>query len=250
MSIWGKIIGGAAGFALGGPLGALLGALAGHAIDRMSDAGALPGGAPAGAAPDGTRQVAFTIAVIALGAKMAKADGVVTRDEVAAFKKVFRVPPEEAKNVARVFDLAKRDARGFEAYAQQVARLFRDNPAVLEELLDCLFLIARADGHYHAAEKTYLASVARILGFDEATFRRVEAENFGPDKADPYTILGVAHDSAPDAIKAAYRKLIRENHPDKLIAAGMPEEFVAAANDRMAAINDAYDRVSRERGFK
>jgi DnaJ like chaperone protein len=163
---------------------------------------------------------------------------------------VFRIPPEEAKNVARVFDLAKRDARGFEPYAQQVARLFRDNPAVLEELLHCLFLIARADGHYHAAEKAYLESVARIFGFDDATFRRIEAENFGPDKADPYVILGVAHDAEPDAIKAAYRKLIRENHPDKLIAAGMPEEFVAAANDRMAAINDAYDRVGRERGFK
>ncbi|HVO14636.1 MAG TPA: TerB family tellurite resistance protein [Alphaproteobacteria bacterium] len=249
MSIWGKIIGGAAGFALGGPLGALIGALAGHAIDRMSDIGA-SGAAPSGAAGDGTRQIAFTIAVIALGAKMAKADGVVTRDEVAAFKRVFQVPPEEAKNVARVFDLAKRDVRGFEPYAQQVARLFRDNPAVLEELLDCLFLIARADGHYHAAEKAYLERVAQIFGFDEATFRRIEAENFGPDKADPYSILGVARDAAPEAIKAAYRKLIRENHPDKLIAEGLPEEFVGAANDRMAAINDAYDRVSKERGIR
>jgi DnaJ like chaperone protein len=251
MSIWGKIIGGAAGFALGGPLGALIGALAGHAIDRMSDVGGLDrGGAAGGAAPDGTRQVAFTIAVIALGAKMAKADGVVTRDEVAAFKQVFRVPPEEARNVARVFDLAKRDARGFEAYAQQIARLFRDNPAVLEELLDCLFLIARADGHYHEAEKAYLRRVAQIFGFDDAAFRRIEAENFGPDKADPYTILGVAHGAAPEAIKAAYRKLIRENHPDKLIAEGLPEEFVGAANDRMAAINDAYDRVCKERGLR
>jgi DnaJ like chaperone protein len=252
LSIWGKIIGGTAGFALGGPLGALIGALAGHAIDRMSDMGAPAGGAAGGGAgpADGTRQVAFTIAVIALGAKMAKADGVVTRDEVAAFKQVFRVPPEEAGNVASVFDLAKRDARGFEPYAQQVARLFRDNPAVLEELLDCLFLIARADGHYHAAEKAYLGNVATIFGFDAAAFARIEAENFGPDKADPYTILGVGHDAQPDAIKAAYRKLIRENHPDKLIAEGLPEEFVGAATDRMAAINDAYDRVCRQRGIK
>jgi DnaJ like chaperone protein len=245
MSIWGKIIGGAAGFALGGPIGALIGALAGHAIDRMSDMDGSADGAPA----DATRQVAFTIAVIALGAKMAKADGVVTRDEVAAFKQAFRVPPEEAKNVARVFDLAKRDARGFEPYAQQVARLFRDNPAVLEELLNCLFLIARADGRYHDGEKAYLRRVALIFGFDDAAFRRIEAENFGADKADPYTILGVARDAAPQAIKAAYRKLIRENHPDKLIAEGLPEEFVGAANDRMAAINDAYDRVAKERGI-
>jgi DnaJ like chaperone protein len=247
MTIWGKIIGGAAGFALGGPLGALIGALAGHAVDRMSGMGLQPG---SGAPGDGTRQVAFTIAVIALGAKMAKADGVVTRDEVAAFKQVFRIPPEEAKNVARVFDLAKKDARGFEPYAQQVARLFRDQPAVLEELLHCLFLIARADGHYHDAEKAYLRSVATIFGFDAAGFARLEAEYFGPDKADPYTILGVGHDAAPDAIKAAYRRLIRENHPDKLIADGLPEEFVDAATDRMAAINDAYDRVCKQRGIK
>jgi DnaJ like chaperone protein len=251
MSIWGKIIGGAAGFALGGPLGALIGALAGHAVDRMSDMGGLTGGVPdEGAAADGTRQIAFTIAVIALGAKMAKADGVVTRDEIAAFKQAFRVPPDEARNVARVFDLAKKDARGFEPYANQVARLFHDNPAVLEELLDCLFRIARADGRYHDAEKDYLRSVAGIFGFDAQTFARIEAENFGPDRADPYTILGVGHDAAPDAIKAAYRKLIRENHPDKLIAQGMPEEFVEAANERMAAINVAYDRVCKERGIK
>ena len=246
MSIWGKIIGGAAGFALGGPLGALVGALAGHAIDRMSDMGA-----PAvGPAADGTRKIAFTIAVIALGAKMAKADGVVTRDEIAAFKQAFRVPPDEVKNVARVFDLAKKDARGFEPYASQVARLFRDHPAVLEELLDCLFRIARADGRYHGAEKAYLRKVAGIFGFDAATFARIEAENFGPDKADPYTILGVDHNAEPEAIKAAYRKLIHENHPDKLIAEGMPEEFVDAATERMAAINVAYDRVCQERGIR
>ena len=137
MSVWGKLAGAAAGLAIGGPIGALLGGVAGHyVIDRDKE-------------EDGPaeNQVAFTVGVIALGAKMAKADGVVTRDEVSAFKRAFHVPPDEAKNVARVFDLAKRDARGFEPYASQVARLFRDNPAVLEELLDCLFRIARADGH-------------------------------------------------------------------------------------------------------
>src|SRR5689334_10184830 len=167
MSIFGKIIGGAAGFALGGPLGALLGALAGHAADKYVD-----GETPAIAGPDGavddhaaTRQVAFTVAVIALGAKMAKADGQVDRSEIAAFKEVFQVPPSETANVARVFDLAKRDARGFEPYAKQIAKMFRKNHPVLEELLDGLFHIARADGRIHDAEIAYLAEVAQLFGF-------------------------------------------------------------------------------------
>src|SRR5690554_2738674 len=139
MSVWGKILGGAAGFALGGPIGALVGALAGHAVDRMN-------GGVAVAEADGTKQIAFTIGVIALGAKLAKADGHVNRKEVDAFKQVFHIPANEMKNVGRVFDQARRDARGFEPYARQLASMFADNRAVLEELLDGLFHIARADG--------------------------------------------------------------------------------------------------------
>ena len=246
MSIWGKIIGGAAGFALGGPLGALLGVAAGHAVDRMSDA------AGATAADSGTdvRQVAFTIAVVALGAKMAKADGHVTRDEVTAFKQVFRIAQDEEKNVARFFDQAKKDTTGFELYARQVARMFQDNPAVLEELLDCLFHIARADGVYHPNEKAFLKEVSEIFGFSAADFRRIEAKNMGPDEADPYTVLGVAHGSTDTEVKAAYRKLIKEHHPDRLVAQGMPEDVVELANEKLAAINDAYAKVEKERGMK
>lgn len=241
MSIWGKILGGAAGFALGGPLGALIGAAAGHAVDAMRRP-AEPG--------DQTKSIAFTIAVIALAAKLAKADGVVTRDEVAAFKRVFKIPPEEARNVGRVFDQARKDARGFELYAQQVARMFRDNPAVLEELLYCLAHVARADGHVHPHEHEFLAKVAEIFGLDQAAFERITALGGGPGETDPYAILGVKREMADDALKAAYRKLVRENHPDSLIAQGMPEEFVRLANDRLAAINGAWDRIRQERGLR
>jgi len=246
MSIWGKIIGGAAGFALGGPLGAFAGVLAGHAVDRMS---APPEGGDAAATSE-VKQVAFTIAVVALGAKMAKADGVVTRDEVAAFREVFHVPPEEVKNVGRVFDRAKRDTIGFEAYAKQVSRMFRDNPAVLQELLDCLFHIAKADGVYHPHEKDYLRKVAEIFGFDDTEFRRIEARNVGPDQADPYVILGVDPEASNESIKAAYRTLIKEHHPDRLIAQGMPEDVVEVANEKLAAINNAYDRIEKLRGLR
>ncbi|MHA1538092.1 MAG: TerB family tellurite resistance protein [Alphaproteobacteria bacterium] len=246
MSIWGKIIGGTAGFAMGGPLGALFGVLAGHAVDRLSTQGELH------ETPDGPeiKQVAFTIAVVALGAKMAKADGVVTRDEVNAFKEVFKVPPEEARNVARFFDQAKKDSTGFEPYAKQVAGMFRDQPAVLEELLNCLFHIARADGVYHPEEKKFLRAVAEIFGFGEATFRRIEAENMGPDKADPYTVLGVSREDGDARIKAAYRTLIKEHHPDRLVAQGMPKEVVEMANEKLANINNAYDKIEKERGMK
>lgn len=241
MSIWGKLGGAAAGFLLGGgPIGALLGAFAGH---MLIDRDEVPGGESADAPG-----VVFTIAVIALGAKMAKADGVVTKDEEEAFKRIFRVPPSEEANVRRIFNLARQDTAGFEAYAKQIANLFRGNPAILEDVLDGLFEIAKADGVLHPGELAFLERVAEIFGFTEAEFRRIRASHFGPDAADPYAILGVAHAASNDEIKRTYRFLVRENHPDSLIARGVPEEFVRLANDKLAAINAAYDRIEQERG--
>jgi DnaJ like chaperone protein len=241
MTIWGKILGGAAGFALGGPLGAILGAVAGHAVDRYR--------ATQREDEDPTRSIAFTIGVIVLSAKMAKADGVVTRDEVDAFKKIFRVPPNETANVAKVFNQARRDSAGFEPYAKQLAGMFHDNPAVLEELLNCLAYIAHADGKVHDAEKRFLHEVAAIFELDSAAFERATTIRLDPDEADPYQLLGVKRDAADDEIKSAYRKLVRENHPDRLMAQGVPEEFIEIANRKLAAINGAYDMVQRERGF-
>jgi DnaJ like chaperone protein len=254
MSIWGAILGGAAGFTLGGPLGALLGAAAGHAIGKLARR-AGDGATPVEPPFDGvdpraaTRQVAFTIAVIALGAKMAKADGIVSRAEVDAFKQVFHVPEQEMQNVGRVFDQARRSPHGFEAYAGQVARMFRHQPAVLEELLDGLFHIAKADGTVHPEELGYLRKVADIFGFSDHDFERIRAEHLGPDKADPYEILGVARTMTDSEIKVAYRKLVREHHPDRLIAKGMPKEFIDVANEKLATINAAWDRISRERNI-
>jgi DnaJ like chaperone protein len=256
MSILGAILGGAAGLiALGGPLGALLGAAAGHAIGRLSrrKAASIDGAVPPGLEGldprAATKQVAFTIAVIALGAKMAKADGIVTRDEVDAFKQVFRVPEDELQSVARVFDQARRSPLGFEAYAAQVARMFKGQPAVLEELLDGLFHIAKADGQVGSAELDYLRKVGVIFGVREPDFERIRAEHLGPDEADPYEILGVTRRSEDAEIKAVYRKLVREHHPDRLIAKGMPKEFIDVATEKLATINAAWDKISKERGI-
>lgn len=259
LSVWGKIVGGAAGFALGGPLGALIGAAAGHAVDlyRDSERDAAPdsGGPGASSSRPGderaaTRQVAFTVAVIVLAAKMAKADGRVTREEIAAFKQVFHVPGPELRNVGRLFDQARKDAHGFEPYARQIARMFPRRSKVLEELIDGLFYIAKADGKVSEEELSYLHRIASIFGFAEADWGRIRESHLGADRSDPYRILGVAHDASDGAIKAAWRKLIREHHPDKLIAKGMPKEFVDLATQKMASINAAYDRIAKARGLR
>jgi DnaJ like chaperone protein len=253
MSIWGKIIGGMTGFALGGPLGALVGAVAGHAYDtykttQSESASPLLGG-PSQTAQN-AKQMAFSVAVIVLGAKMAKADGAVTRAEVNAFKEVFRIRPEDVKTVGRVFDAAKEDAAGFEPYAEQVAELFRHEPTVLEELLAGLFHVARADGGVSREELGFLKQVARIFGLSDQAFHRVRAAFDGERGTDPYEVLGVDRGASDAEVKQTYRKLIRENHPDTLIAKGMPQEFIDVANGRMAAINAAYDQIEKERGLR
>ena len=234
MSIWGKVSGAGAGFLVGGPLGALVGAVAGHFIfDRESDPG-----------------VVFTIAIIALSGKMARADGVVTDQEFNIFRRVFALPPQDEANVRRIFNLARQDIAGYEAYAQQIARLFAGNPALLEDVLDGLFEIAKADGVLHPCEAAFLERVAEIFGFAPNEFRRIRASHFAPELTDPYVILGLAYDSNDDELKQTYRRLVRENHPDSLMARGVPIEFEKLANDKLAAINTAYEKIQAERGLK
>lgn len=242
MSIWGKVIGGVVGFYLGGPLGGILGAVAGHVVDRSRTRSR---DQPKDSLE--TRQTAFTVAVIVLGAKMAKADGRVTRDEVDAFKQVFQIPPDEMGDVGRLFNEAKREASGFEPYAAQIGRMFAADRAVLEELLGGLFHIAKADGQVQASELDYLAKVAHEFGFDARSFERIRASHLSPHEADPYQVLGLSRGAGKAEVKKAYRALIRENHPDTLIAKGMPQEFIDLANQKMAAINAAHERIERER---
>ena len=232
MSVWGKVSGAAAGLLVGGPVGALVGAVAGHFLfDHQGDPG-----------------VTFTIAVIALAGKMAKADGEVSEIELLAFQRIFQVPPHEQANVQRIFNLARQDVAGYEAYAGQIARLFMGNPALLEDVLDGLFEIAKADGVLHPAESAFLERVSEIFGFAPNEFRRIRASHFAPELTDPYVILGVSYVAGDDEIKQTYRRLVRENHPDSLMARGVPEEFVKLANDKLAAINTAYDKIKTERG--
>jgi DnaJ like chaperone protein len=239
MSVWGKLAGAAAGLAVGGPIGALLGGVAGHyAIDRDGE-------------QDGPaeNQVAFTVGVIALGAKMAKADGVVTMDEVNAFKEVFKVPEGEMKNVARVFNLAKQDVSGYEAYAEQLATMFKGNRKLLEDVLEGLFHIAKADESLHPGEEEFLSQVAKRFGLTPTEFSYIKARHVVASKRNPYDVLGIDPSIGNDDLKSQYRRLVADNHPDKLMARGVPKEFIAIATEKVATINEAYDAIAKERGM-
>jgi len=242
MGLWATLIGGTAGLALGGPLGALLGAVAGHAIDRLQTS-------PAKLQPpeQAVRSAAFTIGAIALAAKMAKADGHVTDDEIIAFGEVFTMEPGEAANMRRVFDLARQSTAGYESYARQIAALFEPASPVLEELLGALCHIARADGHVPEQELDYLRHVAELFGFVGAEFERIRWSHLGDLGwgSNPYIILGLTPDMAPETMKAAWRRLVRENHPDRLMAEGLPPQAIKLANEKLAAINAAWDDIKR-----
>lgn len=254
MKIWGKIVGGTAGFALGGPIAGLLGVMAGHAVDQYVREGRTDGDMSPAERRDpkdhpGLRQIGFTIGVIALGAKMARVDGEVTRSEVEAFRSFFQVPPEEERNVERFFDLAKRDAAGFEPYARQVAALFPDAPEILENVLEGLFDIAKADGRVSAEEADYLSKVAGTFGLGTERFERARAAALGVVDCEPCVILGIDPLASDEEIRQAWLRQVRMHHPDRLIAEGLPEEAIAVANRKLALINDAYDRLRRQRGL-
>ncbi|OCW58600.1 J domain-containing protein [Hoeflea olei] len=200
--------------------------------------------------PETRRNVAFSVAVIALSAKMAKADGIVAPEEVRAFQDIFTIPEAEAQNVARLYNLAKQDVAGYDVYAQRVAGMCGSghaNCAMLEDVLDGLFHIAKADGVIHEKELDFIAHVAEIFRIDETHFARILARHVHPDGIDPYAVLGLAPATPFDEVKKRYRELASESHPDRLRARGVPEEFLRLANDRMAALNEAYSVIEKAR---
>ena len=266
MSLWGKILGGVAGFAMGGPMGAVLGAALGHAADQKGGPGGGPGGvSPADllgkpdplrmteiAAMMGSRDTVFSIAVVVLAAKLAKADGPVKRAEIDAFKRMFRFAPENAKDIAKLWDGARESAEGFEAFADKLGEAFSDNRTVLEEVLASLFAVARADGPLNQAEERFLAEVRRRFALNERAWESARTGATGriePAGPDPYEVLGVARSATNDEIRAAWRQLMRENHPDTLASRGVPPHFVEQATRRVSEFNAAWNRIKKERGL-
>jgi DnaJ like chaperone protein len=230
MSIWTRINDALAALASGEGLSAL--------FDRLRG---VPEQSP-------ERSIGFTIAVIALGAKMAKADGQVTRNEVTTFRRLFTIPPEEEANAARVFNLARQDVSGFDAYARKIAAMFpEDDSKTLIDLVEALFTIALADGEYHPKEDAFLAEVAGIFGIGEPCFRSLRARFVEGAPRDPYDVLGVPPGSPLDAVRAAWKQAVRDSHPDRLIARGVPPEAVALASRRLIDINAAWEEINGKR---
>jgi DnaJ like chaperone protein len=232
MSIWTRIAEALSALASGEPLSVV--------FDRLRSA------------PAPEQSVGFTIAVLALGAKMAKADGTVTRDEVTAFRRIFTFPDGEEAHAAHVFNLARQDVAGFDAYARKVARLFNpegrricaDDHHVLVDILEALFQVALADGSYHPGEDAFLTNVADAFGLDEGCFRTVRSRLVEGAPRDPYDVLGLPRDATKEAARKAWKALVHDTHPDVMQARGVPPEAMKLAERRMQLINEAWREIN------
>ena len=244
MSIWGKIIGGTTGFALGGPLGAIIGIMIGGSFDRsarkLSSSNQIS---------QQQKQNVFALCIIVLSAKIAKADGQVTKDEIYTFKEKFNIQAEEMSEVSKIFNEAKKSSFGFKNIADQVGNLFSDNKVLLEQLLNNLFYIAEADGLTSINEVEVLRSISQSFHFNETDFQRIFHSRLNNKESDPYKILGVTREDSDNNIRKKWIELSKEHHPDYLIAKGMPKEFIKEANKELSSINLAYDKIKELRGF-
>ena len=260
LAAFGKILGSAAGFAIGGPLGAIAGLAFGHLVDRRTapPEAMQKAGRPARAGPwrrsKADVQAAFALAFVTLAAKLSKVDGRVTRDEIDALKRVVSFPEDAMEEVGAIFDAAKTDAAGFEPYARQIARIVRGDMVMLEQILAGLVQIAAADGAYHSGERDFIERVAREFGFSPQQRMRIERTYIAaaaPDeeKENPYEILGVGRDATDEEVRKAYRRIVKEFHPDRLQAKGLPDEFHRLGARKTSEANIAYAKIKKERGL-
>ena len=244
MSVWGKIIGGTAGFAIGGPIGAILGVIAGNVFDKSKKSKF-----NFNQISNQQKQNIFTLSIIILSAKIAKSDGIVTKDEISAFKEKFKIPQSEMSQVARVFDEAKKSKFGFKKIADQVGFLFADNKLLLEELLNNLFFIAESDGIVSVNEIELLKSISKSFHLNEKDFQRIFNSRLNNNESDPYKVLGVNRDDSDSDIRKKWIFLNKEHHPDNLVAKGLPQEFIDQANKELSTINLSYDKIKKYRGI-
>ena len=246
MSIWGKLIGGAAGMALGGPIGAILGIAAGHGVDKVSKFDIDESNKKF--SNDQKEQI-FATSVIAISAKLAKADGKISKSEILAFKKIFEFPAEDEKAISNIFNSAKENIDDYKGIAEQVYKVFKSDRGLLFELLNSLFSIAYADGELHPKEKVMLSEIAKIFQISDNEFEslknifeaKISQDNTSINRS--YKILGLSDNASLEQVSNQYKKLIKEYHPDKLQGMGLPKEFIELANQKLSAINKAYTEI-------
>jgi DnaJ like chaperone protein len=237
MSIWGSLIGGFVGFSFAGPIGALIGSMIGGRISSTRRSGFQRSFAPP--------QQVFAIALIILTAKLAKADGQVSKEELIAIKNKLKIPDHEIDQVRKIFNKAKKDSLGYEPYAQQIAQIYKNNPAVLDEVINILFYIAEADSKVSDSEIVMIRNIARIFGINQSQFEGIRESRKGSDKLNPYVVLGCDPNDDFASIRKKYLNLSKAHHPDVLVSKGVPKEVIEESKKKMRAINSAFDQIEK-----
>jgi len=237
MSIWGSLIGGFVGFSVAGPIGALIGSMVGGRISSARRSGFQRSFAPP--------QQIFAIALIILTAKLAKADGHVSKEELVAIKDKLKIPEHEINQVGKIFNKAKEDSLGYEPYAQQIAQIYKSNPAVLDEVINILFYIAEADSNVSNSEIAMIKNIAKIFGLSDSQFEGIKESRKSSDKLNPYVVLGCDPNDDFTTIRKKYLLLSKEHHPDILVSKGVPQEVIEESKKKMRAINSAFDQIEK-----
>ena len=242
MSIWGSLIGGVVGFSFAGPIGALIGSMIGGRISSARKSGfqhrfSQP-------------QQVFAIALIILTAKLAKADGQVSKEELIAIKNKLKIPEHEIDQVGKIFNKAKEDSLSYEPYAQQIAQIYKNNPAVLDEVINILFYIAEADGKVSDSEIAMIQSIAKIFNINQNQFEGIKESRKDVGKLNPYIVLGCSSDDSFPTIRKKYIKLSKEHHPDVLMSKGVPVEVIEESKKKMRTINAAFDQIEKMKDSK
>ncbi len=238
MSIWGSLIGGMVGLSLGGPFGMLLGSIIGGKIARTRS----------GRRNFGTfaqPQQVFALSLIVLSAKLSKADGQVSKEELIAVRDKLKIPENEIEQVGKIFNKAKKESAGYEPYAQQVAQIYKNNLNVLEEVINILFYIAEADGNVSQSELNMIQHIAQIFGLNQAQFNSIKESRKSSDRLNPYIVLESKPEDDLQTIRKKYLQLSKEHHPDILISKGVPQEVIAESKKKMRAINSAWDQIQK-----
>ena len=235
MSIWGSLIGGMIGFSLGGPFGMLLGSVLGGKISRSRTAG--------GFRTTAQSQRIFALSLIVLSAKLSKADGQVSREELIAVKDKLKIPENDIDEVGKIFNRAKEESTGYEPYAKQIAQFYHGNINVLEEVINILFYIAESDGEVSSSELVMIENISKIFGLTQVQFNSIKESRKGSDKLNPYVVLESKPDDSLEIIRKRYIKLSKEHHPDLLISKGVPQEVIDESKAKMRSINSAWDQV-------
>ena len=240
MSIWGSLVGGMIGLSLGGPIGMLLGSILGGKISRSRTRG--------GFTDIGQSQRVFAISLIVLSAKLSKADGQVSREELIAVKDKLKIPENELDEVGKVFNKAKEEKTGYEPYAKQIAQFYKENLNVLEEVINILFYIAESDGHVSSEEEKMIENIAYIFGLTQAQYLSIKESRKSSNKQNPYMVLESNADDNLQTIRKRYLKLSKEHHPDLLLSKGVPNEVIEESKKTMRSINSAWDQVQKLKG--